>query len=63
MSWSDGACCVVWELHLSSEIAVEKRNLEALSLLYYKQVIDKESNCKHLLKSTCHIYGSDKYEI
>ena len=44
MSWShkmaDGACCVVWEFLLSSEIAVEKKNLGALSLLYYKQVID-----------------------
>ena len=37
---ADGACCVVWEFLLSSEIAVEKKNLGALSLLYYKQVID-----------------------
>ena len=48
MSWSykvtDSACCVVWELHLSSGIAIVKRDLEALSLLYYKQVINKESN-------------------
>ena len=54
----DGARCVVWELRISSKImiAVDKSDLAALSLLYYKQVIDMESNSKHLNPHGLHIW-------